>query len=188
MYSIREAAINVLQAVAKEFGPDWAREHIVLQVRWCTGRGCVTPAAQASIAAACGSVHSSSRPRSLPCPALPLLVNGAQVLAMMNSDNYLHRMTVLCAIGALAGSVSKEVVHNSMLPAVVACSKVRARWRGQAAGCDQRRWAAGLLSMRAGAPCANVAMLCHPCSPSLPRTPCLTAGSRPRRSCSSWRR
>lgn len=47
-----------------------------------------------------------------------------QVLALMNSDNYLHRMTVLSAIGALAGSVHKDVVHNSMLPAVVACSKV----------------------------------------------------------------
>lgn len=33
VYSIREAAINVLQAVAKEFGPDWAREHVVPQVR-----------------------------------------------------------------------------------------------------------------------------------------------------------
>ncbi len=43
----------------------------------------------------------------------------------MNSDNYLHRMTVLSAIGALAASVNKDVVHNSMLPAVVACSKVR---------------------------------------------------------------
>ena len=42
----------------------------------------------------------------------------------MNSDNYLHRMTVLSAIGALAASVNKDVVHNSMLPAVVACSKV----------------------------------------------------------------
>ncbi len=39
-------------------------------------------------------------------------------------------MTVLSAIGALAGCVSKDVVHNSMLPAVVACSKVRvAGWR-----------------------------------------------------------
>lgn len=47
-----------------------------------------------------------------------------QVLSLMNSDNYLHRMTVLSAIGALAGSVHKDVVHNSMLPAVVACSKV----------------------------------------------------------------
>lgn len=33
VYSIREAAIHVLQAVAKEFGADWAREHIVPQVR-----------------------------------------------------------------------------------------------------------------------------------------------------------
>ena len=48
----------------------------------------------------------------------------AQVLTLANSDNYLHRMTVLSAIGALAGGVHKDVVHNSMLPAVVACSKV----------------------------------------------------------------
>jgi hypothetical protein len=34
VYSIRDAAIHVLQAVAKEFGPDWAREHIVPQVGW----------------------------------------------------------------------------------------------------------------------------------------------------------
>ena len=47
------------------------------------------------------------------------------MLALVSSENYLHRMTVLSAIGALAGCVSKEVVHNSMLPAVVACSKVR---------------------------------------------------------------
>jgi len=32
VFSIREAAINVLQAIAKEFGPDWAREHILPQV------------------------------------------------------------------------------------------------------------------------------------------------------------
>lgn len=33
VFSIREAAIQVLQAVAKEFGPDWTRDHIVPQVR-----------------------------------------------------------------------------------------------------------------------------------------------------------
>jgi hypothetical protein len=53
-----------------------------------------------------------------------LLPPPPQVLALVASDNYLHRMTVLAAIGALSASVNKEVVHNSMLPAVVACSKV----------------------------------------------------------------
>lgn len=66
-------------------------------------------------------------------PALdagPLL----QVLSLVNSSNYLHRMTVLSALGALAGSVSKEVVYNSMLPAVVACSKVRLDTRRRRCG------------------------------------------------------
>ena len=57
-----------------------------------------------------------------------------QVLALVGSDNYLHRMTVLAAIGALSASVNKEVVHNSMLPAVVACSKVGAAEGGRAGG------------------------------------------------------
>lgn len=46
----------------------------------------------------------------------------------MNSDNYLHRMTVLAAVGALSTCVTREVVQMSMLPAVVACCKVRSRW------------------------------------------------------------
>lgn len=49
----------------------------------------------------------------------------AQVLSLVNSDNYLHRMTVLAAIGALCACVSREVVQMSLLPAVVACCKVR---------------------------------------------------------------
>ena len=47
-----------------------------------------------------------------------------QVLDLVHSENYLHRMTVLSAIGALAPLVNKDVVHNSMLPMVVACCKV----------------------------------------------------------------
>ena len=64
--------------------------------------------------------------RVLPHRRHPVLLPPPQVLALVGSDNYLHRMTVLAAIGALSASVNKEVVHNSMLPAVVACSKVGA--------------------------------------------------------------
>ena len=52
------------------------------------------------------------------------LVPCMQVLDLVHSENYLHRMTVLSAIGALAPLVNKDVVHNSMLPMVVACCKV----------------------------------------------------------------
>ena len=60
VYSIREAAIQVLQAVGKEFGPDWAREHIVPQVG---GRACVFSAAVLFLC-------------FLPLPGLPLPAAG----------------------------------------------------------------------------------------------------------------
>lgn len=47
-----------------------------------------------------------------------------QVLAMINHQNYLYRMTVLSAIVALAPNVPQEILSNAMLPAAVACSKV----------------------------------------------------------------
>lgn len=66
-----------------------------------------------------------NRQRSpIACLSPPAPAPRSQVLSLVGSDNYLYRMTVLSAIGALAGTVAKEVVHNSMLPAVVACSKV----------------------------------------------------------------
>lgn len=76
-------------------------------------------------------------------PLLPALLLPPQVLALISSDNYLHRMTVLAAIGALAGCVSKEVVHNQMLPSVVACTKVRRGmlWRCRSLACGSRRLA-----------------------------------------------
>ena len=33
VFSIREAATKNLQQLAREFGPDWAKEHLVPQVR-----------------------------------------------------------------------------------------------------------------------------------------------------------
>ena len=151
VYSIREAAIHVLQAVAKEFGPDWAREHIVPQVGgWAGGCACgVLPSILSpplpSLQRPAFILHvMSPHPhivsalhvlpalpvlralRVLPHHRHPVLLPPPQVLALVGSDNYLHRMTVLAAIGALSASVNKEVVHNSMLPAVVACSKVGA--------------------------------------------------------------
>lgn len=135
MYSIREAAINVLQAVAKEFGPDWAREHVVAQVGWgwVLGRSVATAHHVPPTLIGCliSSLHTHPANLTTPNPT----THHSQVLTLVNSDNYLHRMTVLSAIGALAGSVSKEVVHNSMLPAVVACSKVRAGWLAGWVGC-----------------------------------------------------
>lgn len=44
---------------------------------------------------------------------------------MITHQNYLYRMTVLAAIVALAPNVPREVLSNAMLPAAVACSKVR---------------------------------------------------------------
>ena len=71
----------------------------------------------------------------------------AQVLALAGSDNYLHRMTVLSAIGALAGCVSKDVVHNSMLPAVVACSKVGGKWVAWTGDLQQGKVCAGSAAL-----------------------------------------
>jgi hypothetical protein len=34
VFCIREAATQNLQKLAAEFGPEWAKEHIVPQVRW----------------------------------------------------------------------------------------------------------------------------------------------------------
>ena len=41
----------------------------------------------------------------------------------MNNPHYLYRMTILVAIGNLAPVVSHEVLCNSMLPVVIACSQ-----------------------------------------------------------------
>ncbi len=76
VYSIREAATRNLQRLAEEFGPDWARDHVV--------------------------------PR---------------VLALIQSSNYLYRMTVLAAVTALAPAVPRDVLCNTMLPAVINASK-----------------------------------------------------------------
>ena len=46
-----------------------------------------------------------------------------QVLALVNNPHYLYRMTVLVAIGNLAPVVSHDVLCNSMLPVVIACSQ-----------------------------------------------------------------
>ncbi len=46
-----------------------------------------------------------------------------QVLALVNNPHYLYRMTILVAIGNLAPVVSHEVLCNSMLPVVIACSQ-----------------------------------------------------------------
>jgi serine/threonine-protein phosphatase 2A regulatory subunit A len=38
VYSIREAATQNLQKLAAEFGPDWAKDHLVPQVRGAQAR------------------------------------------------------------------------------------------------------------------------------------------------------
>lgn len=142
MYSIREAAIHVLQAVAKEFGPDWAREHIVLQVKQITsGHVHISfkPLSARLLTPSCGvqekapiiaircdkSVTSGMTLMRAAITQPNASFVAVQVLSLVNSDNYLHRMTVLAAIGALSTCVTREVVQMSMLPAVVACCKVR---------------------------------------------------------------
>ena len=42
MFSIREAATKNLQQLASEFGPDWAKEHLVPQVLHHTARSELT--------------------------------------------------------------------------------------------------------------------------------------------------
>mmetsp|Transcript_15064 Transcript_15064/g.35892 ORF Transcript_15064/g.35892 Transcript_15064/m.35892 type:complete len:105 (-) Transcript_15064:1139-1453(-) len=44
---------------------------------------------------------------------------------MINNQHYLYRMTVLIAVGLLAPVVGSDTVCNTMLPAVVGCSKDR---------------------------------------------------------------
>lgn len=46
-----------------------------------------------------------------------------QVLAMVNNSHYLHRMTILSAVAALAPAVSHDVLCNNMLPVMIASSK-----------------------------------------------------------------
>lgn len=46
-----------------------------------------------------------------------------QVLQLISNQHYLHRMTVLVAIAALAPVVSHDVLCNTMLPVVIGCAK-----------------------------------------------------------------
>ena len=42
---------------------------------------------------------------------------------MVSNSHYLHRMTILVAVAALAPAVSHDVLCNNMLPVVIASSK-----------------------------------------------------------------
>ena len=46
-----------------------------------------------------------------------------QVLAMVTKAHYLHRMTVLGALAALAPAVGHDTLCNTMLPVVLSCAK-----------------------------------------------------------------
>ena len=46
VYSIRDAATKNLQRLAQEFGPDWAKDHIVPQVTKFTGSLVISPASE----------------------------------------------------------------------------------------------------------------------------------------------
>lgn len=46
-----------------------------------------------------------------------------QILAMVSNAHYLHRMTILGALAALAPAVGHDTLCNAMLPAVLSCAK-----------------------------------------------------------------
>ncbi len=76
MFSIRDAAIHVLQAVAKDFGPDWARDHIVPQVpKRFAHAACREELSEglglAPVSFALGSLRPSSPPPPPPPPPPP---------------------------------------------------------------------------------------------------------------------
>lgn len=102
VFCIREAATQNLQKLAAEFGPEWAKEHLVPQV----------------------SKFDMKPTRVMRLTdQLPKTMSDLQVLAMVNNSHYLYRMTILTAVAALAPAVSHEVLCNSMLPVVISCAK-----------------------------------------------------------------
>ena len=45
-----------------------------------------------------------------------------QVLAMVSNAHYLHRMTILGALAALAPAVAHDTLCNTMLPVLLSCA------------------------------------------------------------------
>ena len=45
-----------------------------------------------------------------------------QVMAMVSNAHYLHRMTILGALAALAPAVAHDTLCNTMLPVVLSCA------------------------------------------------------------------
>ncbi len=45
-----------------------------------------------------------------------------QVLAMVHNAHYLHRMTILGALAALAPAVAHDTLCNTMLPVLLSCA------------------------------------------------------------------
>ena len=55
------------------------------------------------------------------------LINCLQVLAMVSNAHYLHRMTILGALAALAPAVAHDTLCNTMLPVVLSCATDKVR-------------------------------------------------------------
>jgi hypothetical protein len=140
VFCIREAATLNLQKLASEFGPDWARDNLVPQVMLCLDclegvmLGKVSkPGEQPRYLESMHCCHAPDaggwRPlywRRSPAAGLSCTDISAcclQVLAMITKAHYLHRMTVLGALAALAPAVGHDTLCNTMLPVVLACAK-----------------------------------------------------------------
>ena len=116
VHSIREAATHNLRRLAEEFGPEWAQQHIIPQARERAPSPIPAPSA-----VGLGASSAQFRP-----VAKCLIPFGAhQVLALVKSQHYLYRMTVLYAIQALAPVVGAEVACSSLLPTAIAAARDR---------------------------------------------------------------
>ena len=115
VFCIREAATQNLQKLASEFGPDWAKDNLVPQVRLRTFVECSWSYA-----------HGHTIPEDIDERTpnkIRFVSGGLQVLAMVSNAHYLHRMTVLGALAALAPAVGHDTLCNTMLPVVLSCAK-----------------------------------------------------------------
>ena len=62
---------------------------------------------------------------------------------MVSNAHYLHRMTVLGALAALAPAVGHDTLCNTMLPVVLSCAKDKVCWMSfgtLSSECLQAQW------------------------------------------------